>query len=217
MPFKDRIDAGRRLGEALREYRDRHPVVLALPRGGVLVAAEVAKALDAPLDIILVRKIGVPRQEELAMGAVVDGDPPITVRNDKVIRGAHVRQKQFDKVRSCELAEIQRRRQRYLGTRDHIDIKDRIVIIVDDGIATGATMRAALHALRLREAMQIIIAVPVGPPDTLATLRENADAVLCLEEYPFLGSIGAYYEDFRQVSDAEVITALAQCSAVPSA
>jgi putative phosphoribosyl transferase len=216
MPFRDRIDAGQRLGGALREYRDKHPVVLALPRGGVVVAAEVAKALDAPLDVILVRKIGVPRQEELAMGAVVDGDPPITVRNDKVIRSAHVRQKQFDKVRSCELAEIERRRQRYLGTRDHIDIKDRIVIIIDDGIATGATMRAALHALRLREAMQIVIAVPVAPPETLAALRENADAVLCLEEYPFLGSIGAYYDDFRQISDAEVITALAQCSVVPS-
>jgi putative phosphoribosyl transferase len=214
MPFKDRTDAGRQLADALLSYKEAHPIVLALPRGGVPVAAEVAKALDAPLDLILVRKIGVPRQEELAMGAVVDGDPPITVRNDRVIRGAHVRQKQFDKVRSCELAEIERRRQRYLGARAHAEIKDRVVIIVDDGIATGATMRAALHALRLRDARQIVLAVPVGPPATLVPLREDTDDVLCLEEYSCMGSIGAYYDDFRQISDAEVIAALAQHPAV---
>ena len=149
------------------------------------------------------------------MGAVVDGDAPITVRNDSVIRAGQIGEKQFDAVRNRELAEIERRRQRYLGTRARADIKGRTVIVIDDGIATGATMRAALRAMRQREAKQIILAVPVGPPDTLAAMREDADVVLCLEKYPFLGSIGAYYDDFRQISDAEVITALAQCPVVP--
>ncbi len=216
MPFKDRTEAGQRLAKALLTYKDLHPVVLALPRGGVPVAAEVAKALDAPLDLILVRKIGVPRQEELAMGAVVDGDTPITVRNDSVIRAGQISEKQFDAVRNRELAEIERRRQRYVGSRTRAEIKARTVIVIDDGIATGATMRAALRALRQREAKFIVLAVPIGPPDTLAAMREDADAVLCLEEYPFLGSIGAYYDDFRQISDAEVITTLAQCPVAPS-
>jgi putative phosphoribosyl transferase len=216
MPFEDRTEAGRRLAEALLGYKETHPVVLALPRGGVPVAVEVAKALDAPLDLILVRKIGLPRQKELAMGAVVDGDAPITVRNESVIRAANIGEKQFNAVRNRELAEIERRRQHYLGTRTRAEIKGRTVIVIDDGIATGATMRAALRALRQREAKQIVLAVPVGPPDTLAAMREDADAVLCLEEYPFLGSIGAYYHDFRQTSDAEVITALAQCPVAPS-
>lgn len=217
MPFKDRTEAGQRLAEALLAYKDVHPVVLALPRGGVPVAVEVAKALDAPLDLILVRKIGVPRQEELAMGAVVDGDTPITVCNDSVIRAGQISEKQFDAVRNRELAEIERRRQRYLGARARAEIKGRTVIVIDDGVATGATMRAALRALRQRQAKFIVLAVPVGPPDTLAAMHEDADAVLCLEEYPFLGSIGAYYDDFRQISDAEVITALAQCPVVPPA
>lgn len=217
MPFKDRTEAGQRLADALLGYRDQRPVVLALPRGGVPVALEVAKALDAPLDLVLVRKIGLPRQEELAMGAVVDGDAPITVRNESVIRAAGISDTQFDAVRDRELAEIERRRRRYLGARPRVEIKDRTVIVIDDGIATGATMRAALRALRQRGPKQIILAVPVGPADVMAALRQDADIVLCLEIYDFFGAIGSCYDDFRQISDAEVITALAQCPVAPSA
>src|ERR1051326_98537 len=145
MPFADRTEAGRRLGVALAAYQDRQPVVLALPRGGVVVAAEVAARLSAPLDLILVRKIGVPRQPELAMGAVVDGRHPIVVRNDEVISDVGVSAAGFDAVGRRELAEIERRRQRYLGGRAPLEVAGRSAIVIDDGIATGATMRAALQ------------------------------------------------------------------------
>jgi predicted phosphoribosyltransferase len=139
MPFKDRADAGRKLAVALAGYKDQQPVVLALPRGGVPVAAEVAAALNAPLDLILVRKIGVPYQPELAMGAVVDGDEPLVVRNEDVIRFAGIDESEFNAVCDSELAEIERRRQRYLGSRERVEVAGRAAIVIDDGIATGAT------------------------------------------------------------------------------
>lgn len=210
MPFEDRAEAGRKLAEALLKYKQRHPVVLALPRGGVTVAAEVAAALDAPLDLVLVRKVGVPGQEELAMGAVVDGGAPITVRNEDVMRMAGVSEAEFAEVRDRELAEIERRRQRYIGTRPRVDVADRVAIIIDDGIATGATMRAALQAVRLRKPKMLILAVPVGPSDTIAAMQADADAVVCSEDYESFGAIGLYYRDFRQVSDREVVDILAQ-------
>jgi predicted phosphoribosyltransferase len=210
MPFKDRIEAGQRLAEALLKYKAQHPVILALPRGGVPVAAEVAAALDAPLDLVLVRKIGLPGQPELAMGAVVDGGHPITVRNEDVIRAAGVSEAEFAAVRNHELAEIERRRTHYIGARARSDVADRVVIVVDDGIATGSTMRAALQALRLRKPKMLILAVPVGPSDTIAEMRGEADVVLCLEIYEFFGAIGVYYGDFRQISDREVIAILAK-------
>jgi predicted phosphoribosyltransferase len=145
MPFMDRSEAGCRLAQSLSEYRDRQPVVLALPRGGVPVAAEIAAALDAPLDLILVRKVGVPFQPELAMGAVVDGTTPIVVRNEDVIRLAGIGEAEFKCVCDEELAEIERRRERYLSNRERAEIAGRTAIVVDDGIATGATMRAALN------------------------------------------------------------------------
>lgn len=210
MPFKDRIDAGRKLAAALLSYKDQHPTVLALPRGGVPVAAEVAAALGAPLDLVLVRKIGLPGQEELAMGAVVDGGAPITVRNEEVIRASGVGEAEFAAVRDRELAEIERRRSHYIGDRARAPVEDRTVIVVDDGIATGATMRAALQALRLRKPKRLILAVPVGPSDTIADLEREADVVVCLESYDFFGAIGAYYSDFRQLTDHEVIATLAR-------
>ncbi len=216
MPFKDRAEAGRRLAKSLLEYKERRPVVLALPRGGVPVAAEVAAALDAPLDLVLVRKIGLPGQEELAMGAVVDGGAPITVRNDDVIRMAGIGEAEFAAVRDRELAEIERRREHYIGTRARADIKDRVAIVIDDGIATGATIRAALKALRLRDPKTLILAVPVGPSDTIAALRTEADVVVCLEDYEFFGAIGVYYSDFRQISDREVIEILARFPIPPA-
>jgi predicted phosphoribosyltransferase len=148
MPFTNRTAAGRQLAKALGEYKSEKPIVMALPRGGVPVAAEVAAALDAPLDLILVRKIGVPFQPELAMGAVVDGPAPITIRNDDVIASCGVDSKQFDEVRCREIAEIERRRQLYLAGRPHPEVQGKTVIVVDDGIATGATTRAALQAMR---------------------------------------------------------------------
>ena len=151
MSFRNRSDAGRQLAKALAGYKDQQPVILALPRGGVPVAAQVAAALNAPLDLILVRKIGVPFQPELAMGAVVDGGAPIVVRNEDVIRLAGIDESEFKAVCDEELAEIERRRQRYLGNRKHVDVSGRTAIVIDDGIATGATTRAALRATRMRK------------------------------------------------------------------
>src|SRR5271157_1072349 len=150
MPFKDRSEAGKKLAKALKRYAGQNPVILALPRGGVPVAAEVAAALHAPLGLVLVRKIGVPMRPELDMGAVVDGADPIVVRNEDVIRYAAIDEAEFNRICALELAEIERRRQRYLGDRAPIDVRGRVTIIIDDGIATGATIRAGLRATRMR-------------------------------------------------------------------
>ncbi len=210
MPFRNRIEAGRELAKTLAPYKQRHPVILALPRGGVPVAAEIATALDAPLDLVLVRKIGVPFQPELAMGAVVDGREPVVVRNEHVLRLAGVSESDFNAVRDEQLAEIERRRKLYLGNRPHPELEGKTVIIVDDGIATGATIRAALRAIRARKPRQLVLAVPVAPTESLQELRGEADEVVCLEDYDNFGAIGFYYADFRQVSDAEVIKLLAE-------
>ncbi|MBW0003925.1 MAG: phosphoribosyltransferase [Hyphomicrobiales bacterium] len=210
MPFANRIEAGRRLAQALIRYARDRVVVLALPRGGVPVAAEVASALPAPLDLVLVRKIGYPRQPELAMGAVVDGADPIIVRNEDVIRITGVSEAEFDEVCKQELAEIERRRSRYLGSRAPIELLGRTAIVIDDGLATGATMRAALRALRKRSPAKIVLAVPVAPSETIDAMRGEADDIVCLEAFDFFGAIGAYYSDFRQVSDDELIDALAR-------
>lgn len=210
MPFIDRTDAGRQLAKALTAYKGQRPVVLALPRGGVPVAAEVATALDAPLDLILVRKIGVPFQPELAMGAVVDGAEPVIVRNEDVISLTGVSEQEFNATRDQQLAEIERRRKLYLGNRPHPQITDRVVIVVDDGIATGATTRAALQAIRMRKPSKLVLAVSVAPTDTLKKLRGEADEIICLEDYENFGAIGLFYSDFTQVSDTKVIEILAQ-------
>ena len=210
MPFIDRTDAGRQLAKALAHYKNQRPVVLALPRGGVPVAAEVATELDAPLDLILVRKIGVPFQPELAMGAVVDGAEPIIVRNEEVIQLCGVSETDFNAIRDEQLAEIERRRKAYLGDRPRPKLSGRTVIVVDDGIATGATTRAALHAISMRKPAKLVLAVPVAPTETLKKLHGEADDIVCLEDYEDFGAIGLFYSDFRQVSDAEVIALLAK-------
>ena len=208
MDFRDRSDAGRRLAKALSEYKGRNAVVLALPRGGVPVAAEVAAALDAPLDLILVRKIGVPTQPELAMGAVVDGAAPIVVHNEDVIELSGTTADEFDAACASELSEIERRRQLYIGDRARAEIAGQVVIVIDDGIATGATTRAALQAIRNRKPKELVLAVPVAPPDTVEKLRPDVDALICLETPELFGAIGYFYRDFRQVSDQEVVAIL---------
>jgi predicted phosphoribosyltransferase len=210
MPFVDRSDAGRRLAEALSKYGEEHAIILALPRGGVPVAREVAAALQASLDLVLVRKIGVPMQPELAMGAVVDGPDPLTVRNEDIIKLVGITERDFNAMRDRELAKIQRRRTAYLGKRPHPALAGRVAIVVDDGIATGATTRAALRAVRKQKPRKLVLAVPVAPTSALAELRGEADEIVCLEDHLIFGAIGFFYRDFSQVSDREVKTILAE-------
>ena len=208
MLFQNRTDAGRQLAKALLKYKSRHPVILALPRGGVSVVAEVAVALDAPLDLLLVRKIGLPSQPELAMGAVTDGEEPTIIRNRDVIELSGISADEFDAVCEEERNEIERRRKRYLGDRARSKVKGQVVIIIDDGIATGATTLAAIRAVRRREPRELVLAVPVAPLDTINMLQPEVDAIVCLDTPEDLGAIGYFYRDFRQVSDDEVIAAL---------
>jgi predicted phosphoribosyltransferase len=208
MPFLNRSEAGRKLAVALSKYKDRQPVILALPRGGVPVAAEVVTALNAPLDLVIVRKLGVPFQRELAMGAVVDGGNPIVVRNEEVIEATGIDEADFEAVCSAELAEIERRRERYLGDRERVAVAGRTAIVIDDGVATGATTRAALQAVRTRNPKTLVLAVPVAPTESLEILRREVDDLVCLEDYELFGAIGFYYRDFRQLSDEEVIEML---------
>jgi putative phosphoribosyl transferase len=206
--FADRTEAGRRLAERLRHFKDQQPVVLALPRGGVPIAYEVARVLEAPLDLVLVRKIGAPFQPELAIGAVVDGERPELVLNRDLISEYGIPESYVEGERQRQLAEIERRRQQYLSARPRAPIRDRTAIVIDDGIATGATMEAALHATRRAEPRRLVLAVPVAPPDTLERLRPEVDEVVCLLVPAFLGAIGSFYRDFRQLRDEDVIRLL---------
>ncbi len=213
MIFKNRSEAGERLARELVKYAGQDPVILALPRGGVSVAAEIAKALAAPLDLILVRKIGVPVQPELAMGAVVDGDQPHIVRNEDVIALAGISPDEFNRVCQSELSEIERRRKLYLADRPRADLTDRVVIVIDDGIATGATTRAALEAVLKRKPKRLVLAVPVAPTSTLEELRGKADDIVCLQSHEPFYAIGLYYEDFHQITDDDVIDMLSKARA----
>lgn len=208
MLFQNRTEAGRELAQALKKYKAQHPVVLALPRGGVPVAAEVAATLDAPLDLVLVRKIGVPSQPELAMGAVTDGGEPAIVRNSEIIEMCGVSTEEFKAICDEQLAEIERRRVRYLGGRARAELAGRVVIIIDDGIATGATTLAAIRAVRARKPKELVLAVPVAALDTIRKLHAEVDALVCLDTPEELGAIGYFYRDFRQVDDEEVVAIL---------
>jgi putative phosphoribosyl transferase len=208
MLFQNRTDAGRQLAKALLKYKSRHPIILALPRGGVSVAAEVAAALDAPLDLLLVRKIGLPSQPELAMGAITDGEEPTIIRNSDVIELSGISADEFDAICEEERTEIERRRKRYLGDRARSKVRSQVVIIIDDGIATGATTLAAIRAVRRREPKELVLAVPVAPLDTINKLQPEVDAIVCLDTPEDLGAIGYFYRDFHQVSDDDVIATL---------
>ncbi len=208
--FTDRMAAGQALAQVLgaRGYTD--PVVLALPRGGVPVAVKVAHALDAPLDLVMVRKIGVPAQPEVAAAAVVNGAHPELVVNEAIAAHAGLSRQDIDRLMQVQLEEIKRRRAIYLKDKASVPIKGRTVIIVDDGIATGATVRAALMAVRRQKPLKLILAVPVASADALAQLRGDVDEVICLTTPKVFYAIGAYYDDFAQVSDDEVVALLAK-------
>jgi putative phosphoribosyl transferase len=193
LPIANRKAAGQALAEALRAYRDRDDViVLGLPRGGVPVAMEVAVALDAPLDLMLVRKLGTPGQEELAMGAIASGE------------ALAISPQVIERVAAEERNELKRREQAYRGERPWPKLAEKCVILVDDGLATGATMRAAVESVRTQLPAHIVVAVPVAPPDTVTMLRQQADEVVCLAEPEPFRAIGLWYIDFSQVNDEEV-------------
>src|SRR5215469_6288256 len=215
MKFADRGEAGRRLADKLLHFKDRQPVVLALPRGGVAVGFEIAHALDAPLDIVLVRKIGVPWQPELALGAVTDGARHETFIDRNLAASLDIQDSYIEEETSRQLKEIERRREAYCEGRPAHEIAGHTAIVVDDGIATGATMRVALQAVRRHGPARLVLAVPVAPPDTLAALREEVDEAVCLETPVDLGAIGYYYRDFHQMSDREVTELLARAPHAP--
>src|SRR6266404_8029708 len=201
--FANRSEAGRLLAEKLEKYAGRDDViVLGLPRGGVPVAYEVAKRLQVPLDVFIVRKLGVPGFEELAAGAIASGS--VRVLNEDVMRAIPYADAAIEAVTAKETAELQRREQIYREGRAAPELRDRIVILVDDGLATGATMRAAVKALRQRGAAKIVVAVPVGPPDTCHEIEEQADETVCLSMPEFFQAVGQYYEDFSQTTDEDV-------------
>lgn len=205
--FADRAEAGRRLASALGRYRGRDPVVLALPRGGVPVAAEVAAALGAPLDVLVVRKLGVPGQPELAFGAIGEGPPGglmVRVLNDSVVRRAGLSPGDIGAVEAEQARELSRRLDRYRGGRPGADIAGRTVLIIDDGFATGATARVAAQAVRARGAKTVVLAAPIGAPDTVAALHEVADEVVCLGAPRGFAAVGQGYRDFTQISDEQV-------------
>jgi putative phosphoribosyl transferase len=206
--FADRQAAGQALAKVLAGRRFVDAVVLALPRGGVPVAAEIARLIKAPMDLVLVRKIGVPYQPELAAAAVVDGSDPEIVTNDDVIGMSGIGQDYLDRAAKRELAEIERRRRAYLRNRPRVPLEGRTLILVDDGIATGASVRAALKALRRRKPKALILAVPVAAAETIEELRPEVDEVVCLKmPEPFM-AIGLHYGDFRQLSDDDVVRIL---------
>lgn len=212
MLFKDRQEAGRLLAEALLPYKDRRPVVLALPRGGVPIGFEVAMALDATLDLMLVRKIGHPRSREFAIGAVAGCDAP-EVFIDEAAAGLDVPQAYIDAEIERQSEEMRRQRDLYLKDRAPLDLRGHSVIIVDDGVATGATMLAALRKLRKQSPAELVVAVPVASPRVLAALRQEAEAVVCLAAPEDFFAVGSFYADFRAVEDGAVVNLLVRAAA----
>ena len=208
--FRDRTEAGEALADALEGSDLTDPVILALPRGGLPVAIPVAERLKAPLDLLLVRKIGAPGHEELAVGAVVDGPARETVFNHHVLSMLGLREEDFGEAVAAKLAEIEARRARYMGDVPPVPLAGRTAIVVDDGIATGATVKAALLGLRRRNPREIVLAVPVAPADSLADLEPLVTRVVCLEVPDPFYAVGAHYHHFPQVDDAEVVAAMAE-------
>ncbi|MFG2208126.1 phosphoribosyltransferase family protein [Streptomyces sp. NPDC048638] len=211
MLLTDRTDAGRRLADALRHLAGEDPVVLGLPRGGVPVAFEVARALHAPLDVIVVRKLGVPYHRELAFGAIGEGG--VRVISEDIVRRGRIRQADLETVERTAESELARQARRFRDGRPRLSLKDRTAILVDDGIATGATAAAACEVVRAQGAARVVLAVPVAPPDAAAWLRTKADEVVCLSTPASFSAVGEWYQDFSQTSDEEVVALLAEAAA----
>ncbi len=211
--FADRRDAGRQLAAALAAFKDEHPLVLALPRGGVPVAFEVARALGAPLDVALVRKIGAPGHAELGLGAVVEGKDPQMILNEEVVRLVRPKPGYLQSEKTRQLQELERRRRLYRDGRPARGVEGRTIIVVDDGIATGGSAKAVLRALSARQAGKLVLAVPVAPADTLEALSSEADEIVCLAAPEPFFAVGEHYEDFAQTTDEEVVRLLERASA----
>lgn len=211
VPFKDRRDAGKKLGQKLSAYFERpNGLILALPRGGVPVAYEVALALNIPLDIFIVRKLGVPGREELAFGAIASGG--VRVLNSDVVRMLSIPDEVINFVAKREFQELQRREQHYRGNRPAPDVSDRTVILIDDGLATGASMRAAVAGLRAQHPARIVIAVPTAAPETCKAFQSEVDEIVCAVTPELFHGVGRWYEDFSQVTDEEVRTYLREAN-----
>lgn len=206
--FADRIDAGRVLAQHLSEYRGSNTVVVGLPRGGVPVAAVVAKALGASLEICVVRKVGIPGREELAMGAVAEGG--VLVIEPQIVQLARISDTDLQSVVAVKHAEVEERVHRFRGARPRADVHGKVVIVVDDGLATGSTARAALTSLRQQGAQRLVLAVPVASADSLQTLEDVADDVVCPHALTDFWAVGMWYDDFRQTSDQDVVDLLAR-------
>jgi putative phosphoribosyl transferase len=210
MRFRDRAEAGRRLAERLLHLKDTDPVVLALPRGGVPVAVPIAEALGpAPLDLLLVRKIGAPGNPEFGIGAVVDGHRPEIVLNEEIVESFGISRGHIERQRASELREIERRRALYLHGRRPVDLAGHTAVVVDDGVATGGTVRVALQALaKAGAARRIVLAVPVAPPEAAEALRALCDEAVFLDTPAEFYAVGDHYDDFRQIEDEEVVALL---------
>jgi putative phosphoribosyl transferase len=216
LPFRNRVHAGELLAQALRDYAGRSDViVLALPRGGVPVAFEVAVALKAPLDLMLVRKLGTPGQEELAMGAIATGG--VRVMNDDVVQTLRISDDVIQAVARREQNELERRQRTYRGNRPPPQLRNQCVILIDDGIATGATIRSAVKAVRAQGPARIVVAAPMAPVETVDVLRREADEVVCLATPEPFTAIGCWYQEFPQTSDDEVRDLLARAGKLPAA
>ncbi|MFE5719965.1 phosphoribosyltransferase family protein [Streptomyces erythrochromogenes] len=213
MLFTDRADAGERLAEAVRHLEGERPVVLGLPRGGVPVAFPVARALGAPLDVIVVRKLGVPHHRELGFGAIGEGG--VRVISEDIVRSSRVTQQDLADVEHAEEAELARQARRFRGDRHRVPLDGRTVIVVDDGIATGATAAAACRVVRAQGAARVVLAVPVAAPDAVARLRGETDEVVCLSAPRAFRAVGEWYRDFSQTPDEEVVSLLARAAASP--
>lgn len=213
--FRDRASAGRLLAQEVAMRKFDRPVVYALPRGGVPVAAPIAEALDAPLDLLMVRKIGVPWQPELAAGSIVDGEYPDIILNEHIVRAAGLSAAELQALGDIELREIERRREVYLPGRAPVPARGRTAILVDDGIATGASIRAAIAAVRRRSPLRIVVAVPVASRDTVAELSAVVEEIICLAAPADFRAVGYHYDDFHQLDDKEVISLLAGAMRLP--